>query len=249
MSAEELDELFRLIGGVVKLKAEFEGDGFIVSAVEYQNRTSYFSDEVDCGIIEPCEPTDGHIGVEFFADIDVRGKSALDNKGSGLDFVCQICCDGAAERQAEDNNLLGRNTFLFSKPPVGRSHVEVGSVFGGTSLAVSVAAVIEDEAIKAEGVKEINRIEEEHHIAAVAVAEEDGEFGVVGGLDASRSGDEPAVELEAVAGFEENFFKIESKLRGGIRQFTNGVVNELWLHKIKNECKANIGHKKHSEKG
>lgn len=225
MFAEDFDEFFGLIGGVVNLEAEFEGDNFVVSAVNDEDGACNFTDVFDSGVVEPGEPFYGHIGVKFLANGWIRCEGTFDDEGCGFEFGCEIGGDASAERPAEEDDLLRRDAFFLCEPSVGGPGVEVCSVFGGDSLAVAVAAIIEDEAIESELVEEVNGIEEVHHIAAVAVAVEDGKLGV-------WRRDEPAVESEAVAGFEIDLFEIEAEFSGGVGNLADGFVEEAGLHVI-----------------
>jgi len=106
-------------------------------------------------------------------------------------------------------------------------------LFRRCSLAFTVATVVEDEAIESELVEEVNGVEEVHHIAAVAVAVEDGELGVL-------RRDEPAVEPEAVSSFEIDLFEIEAELNGSAGDFADGFVEEARLHTIHKQPNAEV---------
>lgn len=170
MSAEDFDDFFRIIGGIVNLKAEFEGDNFVVSAVNDEDGAGDFADVIDGGVVESGEPFYGHIGVKFPANGRIRCKGAFDYKGCGFEFSCEIGGDASAKGPAKEDDLLRCDAFFLCEPSVGGPGVEVCSIFGWGSLAFAVAAVIEDEAIESKGVEEVNGFEEVHHIAAVAVA-------------------------------------------------------------------------------
>lgn len=234
MSAENFDESFGLICGVVNLKAELEGDNFVVFTVNDKNGAGNFADVIDSGVIEPGEQFYGHIGVKFLADGWIRCECIFDYEGCGFDFGCEIGGDASAEGPAEEDDLLRHDTFFLFEPSVGSPGIEVCSFFGGGSLAFTVAAVIEDEAIESELVEEVNGVEEIHHIAAIAVAVEDGEFGV-------WRRDEPAVEQEAVGGFEIDLFEVEAEFNGGAGDLADGLIEEARLHTIHKQPHAEVG--------
>lgn len=150
MTSVNFDEDFGFVGGVVKFEAEFEGNHFIGPAVKNEDGAFSFSDEFDSGVVEASEPANGHIGIKLLADICVGGKGAFDDEAGGFDFGGEVSGDTAAEGPAENDNAVGNDTFLFSKPPEGGADVEVGAVFGGPAVAFAVAAEVKDKAVEAE---------------------------------------------------------------------------------------------------
>lgn len=97
VSSENFSELLRLVGGIINLKAEFERDNFIVTAVDDEYGASNFANIIDCGIIESREPLDGHIRIVYTANFAIRGKGTLDNEACAFDFSGKISSDTSAE--------------------------------------------------------------------------------------------------------------------------------------------------------
>ncbi len=168
---------------------------------------------------------DGHIGVEFLADINVGGKAAFDNKAFGFDIAGQVRCDTSAEAPAEKNDVLGRDVFLLGKPFICRFYIAVCSSLGGLTLTGAIAAVIEDEAVKAEFIQYIYSVEAVGHIPPIAVAEQDGEIGFFGG-------DEPCRQLQTVFCLENDIFKRQVDIAGIVGHLANGAVEKRRLHKV-----------------
>ncbi len=168
---------------------------------------------------------DGHVGVEFLADINVGGKAAFDNKAFGFDIAGQVRCDTSPEAPAEENDFLCRDIFPLGEPFVCRFDIAVCSSLGGLTLAGAVAAVIENEAVKAEFIQYIYSVEAVGHITPVAVAEQDGEIGFFGG-------DEPCRQFQTVFRLEDDIFKRQVDIAGIVGHLANGAVEKRRLHKV-----------------
>ncbi len=219
MVAENFDELTRLVCGVVQFQAELEGNSLVASAVNYHHRAVNLLDIAESIVAESGEPADRHIGVEFFADVDVRGEGAFENQGPGLYFCCQLCGDGCTQGPAEDNDIIGGDIFFFGKPLVCGLNVFVGSFFGGGALTVTVASIVKNKAVQSEIVKDVYAVEAVHNISAVAVTKQDGKFSVFGG-------DIPAGQSQAVAGFESYGFEVQAEFARGIWYASEWFIEE-----------------------
>ena len=179
---------------------------------------------------------DGHVGVEFPADINIGGKAAFDNKAFGLYILSQVGCDTSPEAPAEKNDVPGRDVFLFGEPFVCRFDIAVCSGLGGLTLTGAVAAVIEDEAVKAEFIQYIYSVEPVGHITTVSVAEQDRKIGFFGG-------DEPCREFQTVFRLENDIFKRQVDIAGIVGHLANGAVEKRRLHKVQCQPKDRVSDK------
>ena len=239
MCSVQFDKFFRLIRSVVKLQPHLKRDGLVFPAVNYHNRASHPADKVNGRVIESCKPPHWNIRIITGTDVSIGSKGAFENKAAGAGFAGKISGDGAAQRPAEYDDLLARDFFDFGKPPEGGAGVEISSCFRWFAPALAVAAIIENEAIQAKPIEQVDHIEVKHYVAPIAVAVKNGEVAV-------GCGNEPAVKLEFVGGAEVNILEIKAKLSGGIGNLANGAVNEFGLHKIERQRKNGVENSEHN---
>ncbi len=236
MRAGYLDEFFRLICGVVEPQAELEGNDLVVSAVYYHDGQVHATDVIDSGVAESGGHANGHIGIKLFTDINIRGETAFDDKGPGLDLCGEVCSDASAERPAEEDYFLRRDVFLLCEPFVCGFDIVVCSGFRRFALAGAVAAVVKNEAVEAKLVQYVYGVESMCHVAAVAVAEKDREGCIFGW-------DEPCRQFQAVFRLEDDVFKVQVDVAGIVRDLADGAVQKRWLHKVQCQRKDGIGEK------
>ncbi len=118
--------------------------------------------------------------------------------------------------------------------------VEDGAIFGRIAGTLPVAAIVKDEAVEAEVVEEVKSVEAMADVAGVAVAEEDGCFGVVGG-------DVPSGKGLAVGGGDAQVFEGQAEVGGSHFDLSPRHIEQFGLEDEQQQTQPQVHCRNHAE--